>query len=243
MTQRLAIASPVGPLTLEADGGCLTAIRFGGMAGTSGAPEMPETSEMPEISGMLGISGMPEISGMPGAGIFGMSRLFERSGMPEPAVCAAGAAAAGCDPAFPLGRHPGIADGPAAASAVPADAVRNDDTPPLLQEAARQLAAYFAGRLRRFELPLRPAGTPFQQRVWAALCEIPYGEVRSYGAIAARIGAPKAARAVGRANHGNPLPIVIPCHRVIGASGALTGYGGGLPIKEYLLRIEGYRLR
>lgn len=136
---------------------------------------------------------------------------------------------------------PGLLD-PAGPAAAPAEAARNDDTPPLLQEAARQLAAYFAGKLRRFELPLRPAGTPFQQRVWAALCEIPYGEVRSYGAIAARIGSPKAARAVGRANHGNPLPIVIPCHRVIGASGALTGYGGGLPIKEYLLRIEGYRL-
>lgn len=137
---------------------------------------------------------------------------------------------------------PGMLD-PAGSVAAPAEAARNDDTPPLLQEAARQLAAYFAGKLRRFELPLRPAGTPFQQRVWAALCEIPYGEVRSYGAIAARIGSPKSARAVGRANHGNPLPIVIPCHRVIGASGALTGYGGGLPIKEYLLRIEGYRLR
>ena len=116
------------------------------------------------------------------------------------------------------------------------------DTPPLLQEAARQLEAYFAGRLRQFDLPLRPSGTPFQQAVWRALCEIPYGEVRSYGAIAARIGSPKASRAVGMANHNNPIAIVIPCHRVIGASGSLTGYGGGLPIKERLLRLEGYLL-
>ena len=118
----------------------------------------------------------------------------------------------------------------------------NSDTPPLLREAARQLEAYFARRLRQFELPLQPAGTPFQQAVWAALCEIPYGEVRSYGAIATRIGRPGASRAVGMANHNNPIAIVIPCHRVIGASGSLTGYGGGLPIKERLLRLEGYLL-
>lgn len=116
------------------------------------------------------------------------------------------------------------------------------DTPPLLQEAARQLTAYFAGERRSFDLPLRPAGTPFQQAVWSALQEIPYGEVRSYAQIAARIGRPKATRAVGMANHRNPLPILIPCHRVIGSSGALTGYGGGLSVKERLLRLEGYYL-
>lgn len=121
-------------------------------------------------------------------------------------------------------------------------AADNTDTPPLLQEAARQLAAYFAGERRSFDLPLRPAGTPFQQAVRAALLEIPYGEVCSYARIAARIGRPKATRAVGAANHRNPFPIVVPCHRVIGASGALTGYGGGLDIKERLLRIEGYYL-
>lgn len=152
MKQQWTIASPVGALTIEADGEALTAIRFGG-----------------------------------------------------------------------------------------APAPVNDDTPPLLREAARQLTAYFAGRRQQFDLPLRPSGSPFQRAVWAALCEIPYGEVRSYRAIAERIGRPRAARAVGRANHLNPLPILIPCHRVIGASGALTGYGGGLAVKERLLGIEGYR--
>ncbi len=124
----------------------------------------------------------------------------------------------------------------------PHDTARHADTPPLLQEAARQLTAYFAGERRTFDLPLRPAGTPFQQAVWNALREIPYGEVRSYAQIAARIGRPKATRAVGMANHRNPLPILIPCHRVIGSSGALTGYAGGLAVKEQLLRLEGYYL-
>lgn len=131
---------------------------------------------------------------------------------------------------------PAVADG----AATPPPAAANDDTPPLLQEAARQLAAYFAGGRRTFDLPLRAAETPFRQRVRAALCEIPYGEVCSYGQLAARIGRPKAARAVGMANHCNPFPIVVPCHRVVGASGALTGYAGGLRIKERLLQLEGY---
>ena len=131
---------------------------------------------------------------------------------------------------------PAVANGAAA----PPPASANDDTPPLLQEAARQLAAYFAGGRRTFDLPLRAAETPFRQRVRAALCEIPYGEVCSYGQLAARIGRPKAARAVGMANHCNPFPIVVPCHRVVGASGALTGYAGGLRIKERLLQLEGY---
>ena len=112
----------------------------------------------------------------------------------------------------------------------------------LLDEAARQLAAYFAGELRTFALPLAPAGTPFQRRVWAALREIPYGETRSYAEIAAMAGCPRGYRAVGLANNRNPLPILIPCHRVIGANGALTGYAGGLVVKEKLLRLEGARL-
>lgn len=112
----------------------------------------------------------------------------------------------------------------------------------LLDEAARQLAAYFAGKLRTFALPLAPAGTPFQRGVWAALREIPYGETRSYAEIAAMAGCPRGYRAVGLANNRNPLPILIPCHRVIGANGALTGYAGGLAVKEKLLRLEGARL-
>jgi methylated-DNA-[protein]-cysteine S-methyltransferase len=107
-----------------------------------------------------------------------------------------------------------------------------------LEETIRQLRAYFAGELESFDLPLVPQGTPFQLTVWNRLCEIPYGETISYGELAGRIGNPKASRAVGLANGSNPLPIVIPCHRVIGSNGKLTGYGGGLPIKEKLLALE-----
>ncbi|WP_435104976.1 methylated-DNA--[protein]-cysteine S-methyltransferase [Arhodomonas sp. AD133] len=105
-------------------------------------------------------------------------------------------------------------------------------------EARRQLTAYFAGELTDFDLPLAPQVTPFQGRVLAVLQQVPYGETVSYGELARRIGNPKASRAVGMANGRNPLPIVIPCHRVIGAGGALTGYGGGLAIKRYLLDLE-----
>ena len=106
-------------------------------------------------------------------------------------------------------------------------------------DLATQLREYFEGRRRVFELSLAPEGTPFQVRVWNALLEIPYGETISYGELAARIGDRSASRAVGLANGSNPLPIVIPCHRVIGSNGKLTGYGGGLPIKERLLTLEG----
>lgn len=108
----------------------------------------------------------------------------------------------------------------------------------VFEDVVAQLTEYFAGTRRQFELPLAPAGTPFQQRVWAALLDIPYGHTISYGELAARIGQKSASRAVGLANGSNPLPIVIPCHRVIGANGKLTGYGGGLPIKERLLALE-----
>lgn len=113
-----------------------------------------------------------------------------------------------------------------------------DDREPLIREALSQLRAYFAGRLTRFDLPLRLAGTDFQKQVWRALQTIPYAETRSYGQIAAQIGAPKACRAVGAANGSNRIPIVIPCHRVIGANGDLTGFGGGLPRKRMLLALE-----
>lgn len=109
---------------------------------------------------------------------------------------------------------------------------------PLLSEARAQLTAYFAGDLRTFDLPLAPAGTPFQREVWRALEAIPYGETRTYGQIAASVGRPRAVRAVGQANHRNPIPILIPCHRVVGSSGSLTGYGGGLELKERLLALE-----
>ena len=105
-------------------------------------------------------------------------------------------------------------------------------------ETMRQLREYFAGRLTAFDLPLAPEGTPFQTEVWRAVSEIPYGETRSYGDIARRINKKEAVRAVGAANGQNPLPIVIPCHRVIGSDGRLTGYGGGLPLKKRLLALE-----
>jgi len=113
-----------------------------------------------------------------------------------------------------------------------------NDTTPLLLEAERQLREYFSGQRKHFALPLAPVGTLFQRRVWDALCTIPYGETRSYGEIAAQIGAPSASRAVGAANHRNPLMIFIPCHRVIGANRKLTGYAGGLDMKAALLTLE-----
>lgn len=108
----------------------------------------------------------------------------------------------------------------------------------ILDQARRQLDQYFAGKLRVFDLPLAPQGTPFQQRVWQALLTIPYGMTRSYGQQAAAIGSPQASRAVGLANGRNPISIIVPCHRVIGANGSLTGYGGGMARKQLLLELE-----
>lgn len=109
---------------------------------------------------------------------------------------------------------------------------------PLLKEAKAQLDAYFAGRLKAFELPLAPAGTEFQMKVWNVLCTIPYGETITYGQLAGRLGNANASRAVGMANSRNPLPVFIPCHRVVGTGGKLTGYTGGLDIKVKLLQLE-----
>jgi methylated-DNA-[protein]-cysteine S-methyltransferase len=110
----------------------------------------------------------------------------------------------------------------------------------VIRETRSQLQAYFAKKSIRFDLPLRLGGTPFQLAVWRELQHIPYGEVISYGELARRIGSPRASRAVGAANGANPIPIVIPCHRVIGSNGRLTGYGGGLPVKTALLELEGF---
>jgi len=109
----------------------------------------------------------------------------------------------------------------------------------VLRETRTQLDEYFAGTRRDFDLPLAPRGTEFQRNVWQALRRIPYGETISYAQLAMRIGKPSAMRAVGAANGRNPLPIVVPCHRVIGADGGLTGFGGGLPTKQFLLQLEG----
>ncbi|SDH06533.1 methylated-DNA-[protein]-cysteine S-methyltransferase [Pseudomonas flavescens] len=108
-----------------------------------------------------------------------------------------------------------------------------------LDETSRQLDDYFAGRRQRFELPLNPQGTPFQQSVWRALQDIPFGRLDSYSALARRIDRPRAVRAVGAANGANPICIIIPCHRVIGRDGSLTGFAGGLPRKQLLLELEG----
>lgn len=113
------------------------------------------------------------------------------------------------------------------------------DAGPLFTEIGAQLDAYFAGRLRAFDLPLAPRGTPFQEQVWRALARIPYGVTCSYAELAARVGRPSGARAIGAANGRNPIAIVLPCHRVIGASGGLTGYAGGLGRKAWLLAHEG----
>lgn len=113
---------------------------------------------------------------------------------------------------------------------------------PGLHAAASQLLEYLDGRRTVFDLPLNPEGTEFEKTVWEALLTIPYGQVRTYGQIAAQVGRPTACRAVGRANGLNPISIVIPCHRVIGADGRLTGYAGGLEFKERLLKLEGARL-
>lgn len=113
----------------------------------------------------------------------------------------------------------------------------------IIKEAHRQLQQYFSGNRKAFDLPLFLAGTDFQKSVWKALQEIPFGETKSYGEIAKAIGNSKASRAVGMANNRNPIPIFIPCHRVIGANGKLVGYGGGLDIKEQLLRLENAKFK
>ncbi|RXA17107.1 methylated-DNA--[protein]-cysteine S-methyltransferase [Methanosarcina sp. MSH10X1] len=118
---------------------------------------------------------------------------------------------------------------------VPEDWIKNKD---FFKEAARQLEAYFSGELKSFDLELAPEGTAFQKSVWGALCKIPYGETRTYKEIAVSLGKSRAYRAVGLANNRNPMAIIIPCHRVIGSNGKLTGYASGLDIKEYLLKLE-----
>lgn len=119
-----------------------------------------------------------------------------------------------------------------------AELVRSEGRTPLTDLVFQQITEYLNGRRREFDFPYILKGTEFRQKVWRALCSIPYGETRTYGEIAATIGNPKAARAVGMANHYNPILIAVPCHRVIGADGRLAGYGSGLDMKEALLRLE-----
>lgn len=127
---------------------------------------------------------------------------------------------------------------PAEAPSVAAQPVETSSAHPLLAEAGRQLLAYLTGTLRDFDLPLSIHGTAFQQQVWTQLRAIPFGATMTYGELAERIGGRQKARAVGGAAHANPLAIVVPCHRLIGAGGQLTGFGGGLPMKRALLELE-----
>ena len=136
-----------------------------------------------------------------------------------------------CTLAFTTGRHP----------VLPQPDWNRDEAP--FVEVIRQLRAYFGGELTKFDVPLALQGTPFQLRVWQALCAIPYGATISYGDLAKQIGQPNAVRAVGLANGANPVAIIVPCHRVIGSNGKLTGYGGGLPLKERLLALESRQRR
>ena len=138
----------------------------------------------------------------------------------------------------PIGRLALCADGDGLCALRFASTGKEMDAAPLLLQAERELEEYFAGRRTAFSVPLSMHGTPFQMAVWAALRAIPYGETRSYGELARRIGRPGACRAVGMANHVNPLPILVPCHRVVGADGHLTGYAGGLDVNKYLLELE-----
>ena len=149
----------------------------------------------------------------------------------------------------PVGELELVEDGNGICSLSFGGSSENGDVPEeeteLLLEAKRQLLEYFAGERKQFELPLSLRGTEFQMRDWEALLAIPYGETRSYGEIAAAIGCPKGSRAVGMANRSNPVAIIVPCHRVIGADGSLTGYAGknkALDIKAYLLKLEGVKL-
>lgn len=144
----------------------------------------------------------------------------------------------------PIGRLRLVSDGAhITAIAFPQHAGEpGDDRPcsdPALAACAAQLSEYFQGRRQRFDLPLAPRGTPFQQAVWQALRDIPYGELRSYRDVAEALHNPRAVRAVGAANARNPIPIVVPCHRVIGSDGSLTGFAGGLAMKRALLELEG----
>ena len=140
---------------------------------------------------------------------------------------------------FPTSRH-----GPPPVER--ADWVEDDGRGPasaILARARRQLEEYFAGTRMTFDVPLEPTGTPFEQRVWEALRAIPYGTTASYGVLARQLGDPHATRAVGAANGRNPIPIIVPCHRVVGARGELTGFGGGIDRKRWLLEHEGALMR
>ena len=206
--------SPVGPLAIAENGAGITRLAFARQP----VPATAVTGTAPAAAWRAGVRPLPQHEACRLCDAAAGFRRLRRPGRLMPAADLPGG--------------PGTADAPRPVL----------DETPLLREARDQLDAYFAGSLTAFDLPLAPAGTPFQQQVWRALCAIPYGETRTYAQVAARIGLPAACRAVGGANNRNPIAIVIPCHRVVGAGGMLTGYAGGLDVKRYLLDLEAQSL-
>jgi methylated-DNA-[protein]-cysteine S-methyltransferase len=206
------------------------------MSAATGPP--PERRRGAPAWDVIEITGLP---GLPGGALALLARL-PASGdaaapLDEDGAADAGAARAGLAALAELSLFPSVAAAERAAGAGEQGMRRPDAAP--LPEVRRQLTEYFAGRRRTFSLPLAPRGTAFERRVWQELAAIPCGETRSYAEVARAIGHPDACRAVGRANGRNPIAVVIPCHRVIGSDGSLTGYGGGLPLKRFLLDLEG----
>lgn len=217
MTRTLQIETPVGPVSITATAEAIVSLYFGRRVpvGSQLLAHGPELSE--RAGSELSIGREPEL--LKGAGseqIAGREpELSEEAGLEQPAE----------------------------AASEPKKSTQESTTPEeracrLLWQAAAELGEYFAGRRRNFTLPLAPRGTEFQQRVWSELRRIPCGETRTYGEIARAIGQPRACRAVGMANNRNPIAILIPCHRVIGRDGSLTGYAAGLTVKRQLLELE-----
>lgn len=213
MIRSLHIATPLGRMTLTASERAIVGLSFG--------CEIPAGAEL--------VAGGAELQADGGVTYTGEAEL--RAG--GDVTCTAGEpghAAEGMQV-----RTPG--EGATCAAGEPGHAA-GTEIPPLLRRAAEELGAYFAGRRRDFTLPLDPRGSDFQRQVWQALRSIPYGQTRTYGQIAEQIGRRRAARAVGMANNRNPIAILIPCHRVIGSDGSMTGYAAGIAIKERLLALE-----
>lgn len=226
MIRSLHIATPLGRMTLTASEQAIVGLSFGS--------EIPAGAEL--------VAGGAELRADGGVMYTGEAALRTD----EKATCAAGAVCAAGKPGRATG-EPGCAaggmqvrtpgEGVTCAAGEPGHAA-GSEIPPLLRRAAEELGEYLAGRRRDFTLPLDPGGSDFQRQVWQALRSIPYGQTRTYGQIAEQIGRRRAARAVGMANNRNPIAILIPCHRVIGSDGSMTGYAAGIAIKERLLALE-----
>lgn len=226
MIRSLHIATPLGRMTLTASEQAIVGLSFGS--------EIPAGAEL--------VAGGAELRADGGVMYTGEAALRTDGN----ATCAAGAVCAAGEPGRATG-EPGCAaggmqvrtpgEGVTCAAGEPGHAA-GSEIPPLLRRAAEELGEYLAGRRRDFTLPLDPSGSDFQRQVWQALRSIPYGQTRTYGQIAEQIGRRRAARAVGMANNRNPIAILIPCHRVIGSDGSMTGYAAGIAIKERLLALE-----